>query len=303
MGLLDKVETKSPSLPSRVVFYGAEKSGKSSFAAFAPKPLFLMTSGETGLLSLIESGQVPPTPYLPELRTWTDLLNSITALVKEDHDFKTLVLDTGNGAEHLCISHVRKSSFQDNQFEFASYGKGMDECVTVWQRFLSRLDDLRVNRGMSIIFLHHSTIKTVENPSGKDWSQHRPEASPKLWSLTHKWADVIAYYGLKVKVDKHDKAFGEERYIRCNGTSAIVAGNRYGMPDEITAPIGARNLWKAFATALRAAKTKPQDQGNAAPVAVAPTSESAAQATAEPLILTVAEAREPGDESNNGASS
>ena len=99
MSLLAKVTTKAPSLPSRVVLYAGEKWGKSSFAAHAPKPLFLMTAGETGLLSLIEAGKVPEVPHLPEdFHSWHKLVDTVRELRDAPHDFQTLVLDTGNGA-------------------------------------------------------------------------------------------------------------------------------------------------------------------------------------------------------------
>jgi hypothetical protein len=34
----------------------------------------------------------------------------------------------------------------------------------------------------------------------------------------------------------------------------VVAGNRYGLPDAIKAPVGAGNLWRAFAEAMKKAK-------------------------------------------------
>ena len=70
----------------------------------------------------------------------------------------------------------------------------------------------------------------VSNPTGKDWDQYRPLAIDQMWSLTHKWADVICFYGTRVEVNKDDKATGERRFLRCNPSAAIVAGNRYGLP-------------------------------------------------------------------------
>jgi hypothetical protein len=126
----------------------------------------------------------------------------------------------------------------------------------VWGQFLGLLDTIRTRRRMSVIFLHHAAVKQTANPTGKDWDQHRPEAIDKMWGLTHKWADVICYYGVKVTVNKDDKATGEQRYLRCNPSAAIVAGNRYGLPDEITAPPGAKHLWDAFAKEMGKAKAK-----------------------------------------------
>jgi hypothetical protein len=91
VALLDRVQTRAKSLPSRVVIYAAEKMGKTSLACHAPKPIFLMSSGETGLLSLLDSGQVPETSYLPECRTFGELTRYIAALTEDAHDYKTAV--------------------------------------------------------------------------------------------------------------------------------------------------------------------------------------------------------------------
>ena len=47
----------------------------------------------------------------------------------------------------------------------------------------------------------------------------------------------------------------EKRYLRADASSAIVAGNRYGLPAQIHAAAGAANLWKAFAQARGKAAT------------------------------------------------
>jgi hypothetical protein len=52
-----------------------------------------------------------------------------------------------------------------------------------------------------------------------------------------------------------EQATGEERSIRAGTSGAIVAGSRYGLPDVLRAPAGAGNLWKAFAEAMRRAKS------------------------------------------------
>lgn len=257
MSLLSKVQSAAPSLPSRVVLYAQEKFGKSSFAAHAPEPIFLMSAGETGLLSLIEAGRVPPTNHFPEdFKDWQGLQSAVGALLKEQHDYKTLVLDTANGCESLCMKHICDRQFRGDWAEFGSFGKGMVQSVKAWQTFLGLLDEVRTRRRMSILLLHHARVRPFSDPSGKDYDQWRPESEEKLWSQTHKWSDVILFGGFKVQV-RHDKAIGDStRYLRTDATPAIVAGNRYGLPPEINAAAGASNLWGAFANALRAAKAK-----------------------------------------------
>jgi AAA domain len=256
MSILAKVTNTAPNLPSRVVLYAAEKWGKSSFAAHAPKPLFLMTAGETGLLSLIEARKVPAVDHFPDdFQTWQGLISAVRALRDEKHEFQTLVLDTGNGAENLAADAVCVDKFGGDWSDFNAYGRGIDLTVPEWAKFLALLDDLRIQKRMGILFLHHARVKTFSDPAGKQWDQWRPEAREKLWGLTHKWSDCILFGGWQVTVSKDAKATGEERYLRSGTSGAVVAGNRYGLPDTIKAPADAGNLWRTFAEALKKAKT------------------------------------------------
>src|SRR5690606_17557166 len=84
LSLSDTV-TSGNKLPSRVVLHGVEGIGKTSFAAAAPNPYFLMARGETGLETLIDAGQVKEIPHAPELQTWNEVLDIVEALRTEDH--------------------------------------------------------------------------------------------------------------------------------------------------------------------------------------------------------------------------
>ena len=276
MGLLDRVTVEAPQQPARVYLYAAEKWGKTSFAAQAPKPIFLMTSGETGLLDLINFGQVGPTPHFPEdMRTWPDVMDAVAALAAEPHEYQTLVIDTANGAERLLADHVLHqefNGFMTGKSGYGSYGKGDQACIPHWSEFLRRLDRVRTQRRMSIVLLAHSKIKSVNNPEGEDYDQFRPEGIDKLWPLTHKWASVIAAGTFTVQV-KDDKASGgRERVIRLRGSAAVVGGNRYGLPESIPCGPSPASAWGAFARAVgdaraAAAKKKAAQPGVPAPAA------------------------------------
>jgi hypothetical protein len=86
-------------LPTRLFVYAHEKWGKTWLAAFAPRPVFLMTRGETGLETLIAAGQLPETDHFRDpAAEWADVLHAVRVLSDEEHTFGTLVIDTANGA-------------------------------------------------------------------------------------------------------------------------------------------------------------------------------------------------------------
>ncbi len=267
MGIMSAVRKTAPSQPARVYAYAAEKWGKTSWAAHAPEPVFVMTEGETGLLSLLEAGRVPDTSYLPECKTWDQLTATLRGIRDEDHTFKTCVIDTENGAERMLQSYVCEEYFNglwNGKEGYNSYGKGDQTAMPLWSMFLGLLDEIRLKRRMSVLLLAHSKVKGVSNPTGKDYDQVRPEGVEKLWSLTHKWADAIVFGTWEMQI-KDDKVTGQTRILRTSGTAAAVAGNRYGLPEVIQCGTSAKSAWDNFQSALAKAKRPQATQPPVAP--------------------------------------
>jgi AAA domain len=252
-------------LPNRCVFHGPEGSGKTSFGCCAPKPIFLMTRGETGMQTLIDAGRVPETPHFPELMTWTDLLAALDALTRDQHDHRTLVIDTVNGAERLCHEHVCQRDFDGRwgRDGFASFMTGYDSALADWRILLDALDQLRVQRRMSILLLAHTKISTFKNPEGADYDRYCVDIHHKTWSLTHRWADLVLFTNFVafVEAKKNDTTGkakgGSRRMIYTTRTAAYDAKNRHGLPEQIDAGRSAAEAWTNFVTALQASKQPP----------------------------------------------
>lgn len=265
MSLLSQVRaTPTKRMPPRMYLYAREKFGKSSFAANFPRPIFFMTKGETGLLELIDSGRVGPTPHFPydpdRPPTFETLMQAVGELNSNSHEYQTLVVDTANGAESLCVDLVRARDFDNSQKKFGSYGKGWDACRPLWADFLAACDSLRTNRNMGIVFLAHTKRKKFNDPTGEDFDKYMPECSEKLWDLTHKWADIICF-GLfeSSKYETEDgrtKAVNRpQRRLLCFDQSPLWdAGNRYGLTGSIDVGGGAAKAYVDYAAALEAAR-------------------------------------------------
>jgi hypothetical protein len=268
---LADVRTSGAGLPNRCIFHGVEGVGKTSFGACAPRPIFLMTKGETGLVTLIDSGQVPETPHFPEVTAWGDLLAAIEALTIEPHDYRTLVIDTLNGAERMCHEDVCERAFGGSwgRDGFTSYMTGYEVALADWRRLLDALDRLRATRRMSILALGHSKITPFKNPEGSDYDRYTVDLHHKTWSLTHKWADLVLFANFVSYVDarkgdaKGKAKGGSRRVIYTTRTAAYDAKNRHGLPDFIDAGNSAAEGWANFAVALQAAK-QPKQEGQPA---------------------------------------
>lgn len=255
---LSTIQKKGTGLPSRILFYGVEGIGKTSFAAQANKPVFLISPGETGLQTLIDNGQVKETPYFPETRNWTDLRSQVQTLITEEHDFKTCVLDTANGFERVCHEHVCKTQFGGDWGEkgFASFNKGYDISLTPWLELLADLDKLRQTRKMQIIFLAHSQITTFQNPEGPDYNRYQADMNRKTWGITCKWTDYVIFANFhsvasKEKGDTKAKGRGgKTRVMYTERSAAFDAKNRCMLPAEIEMGTTPAEAWANFRNAI-----------------------------------------------------
>ena len=268
--------------PSRLIIYGTEGVGKSSIGASASRPVFQMTRGETGLLPLLDSGRIPPTPHFPEILTWSELLDATNLLIDQPHDYRTLVVNTLNGAERLCHEHVCRRDYGGRwgRDGFTSFMQGYDVALADWREYLDRLDRLRATRRMGIIALAHSRISTFKNPEGADYDRFVPDLHMKTWALTHKWADAVIFLNYETFVDSDRTELrgkgkgGSRRKLYTQRTAAFDAKNRHGLPAEIDGGRSAAEAWLNLATAMKAAKTATPSTINPATVAEVPTESS-----------------------------
>jgi len=262
---LANVSSKGTGAPGRWGLHSAPGFGKTSLLAYARKPIFIMTRGETGLDALIGSGQLPDTPHFPEVQTWGELINAIETLLNVEHEYKTLVIDTGNGCERLCHEYICNRDFSDDWGErgFTGYMRGYEVALGEWRLFLNLLDELRIKKGMTVFLLFHTKIKTFKNPSGADYDRYAPEMHEKTWALTKGWLDAILFGNFEVTVtaqgrdvtnnsSKKGKAGDlSHRIIYTSSENPTFdAKNRLGLPPEIEMGDSAKQGWANLAQAI-----------------------------------------------------
>jgi hypothetical protein len=229
--------------PTRVLLYGVEGVGKSTFAASAPAPIFIAAEDGTAQLDVAR---------FPEPKTWSDVLEAVGELATSEHVFKTLVVDTLDWLEPLCWAHVcevgKWASIED-----AGYGKGYVAALDAWRVLLARLEALRTKRGMNVVFLAHSWVKPFKNPEGEDFDRYELKLHAKAGGLLKEWADCVLFTRHETFVDKDNKTKRVRgvstgaRVMHTTRTAAYDAKNRYSLPE--TLPLE----WDAFAAAVLAA--------------------------------------------------
>ena len=246
MGMLESIKSGRENKPPRIMVYGQEGVGKSTFGASAPAPIFIQT--EDGL------GEIDCCKF-PLAQSVGDVLDSLTALRDEDHNFRTVVVDSLDWLERLIFDEVCKE-FGVRSIEKADggYGKGYVDALVQWRKVISLLDDLRNQRGMMVILLAHAKVERFEDPENAAYDRYSPRLHKHAASLISEWVDAVLFATKRLRVCKDGDsriiaapigADGGERILRTNGSPACIAKNRFGLPNEI--PL----FWDAFLEAYK----------------------------------------------------
>jgi hypothetical protein len=265
-GMLSAVTTASPRLPAFMALHAVEGWGKTSFAAYAPDPLFLLTRGETGLWTLTHADLLPAVHHYPRpFDSWRDLRAAVRAAREERHEFRTVVLDVATEAARLCEEHTCQTECEGNWQRYDDFKKGEKVLVLPeWKAFLQDLDALRYQRGMAVILLCHTRAAAFRNPEGADYDRYRPKMPSEMWAATFERADVVLFGQFVTVADKErgqSKAKGKggtSRVIYAERRAAFDAKNRHALPAVIPADGGAQAAWDRFAAAMKAGRAVAQ---------------------------------------------
>lgn len=241
----------------KVLIYGPEGIGKSTFASQFPEPLFIDTEGSTKEMDVART----PTPS-----SWTMLLEQITYVKVHPDICRTLVVDTLDWAEQKCVEHIcdrhNKSGIED-----FGYGNGYVYVKEEFGRLLNRLEEI-VNAGIHVVVTAHAQMRKFEQPdemgSYDRWELKLGKKTTSQTSpLVKEWADMVLFANYKifsVAVDdkgKKHKAQGGSRVMYTAHHPCWDAKNRYGLPDEM--PFEYAGIAYIIETAFSTGTTKKAD--------------------------------------------
>jgi hypothetical protein len=228
----------------RVLLYGVEGVGKSTFAANAPNPVFLAAEDGTAQLDVAR---------FPEPETWADVFDALDELTRSQHDFRSLVIDTLDWLEPICwASVVQRGGPKIKSIEDYGFGKGYTAALDEWRLFLAALERLRNARGMHVVMLAHSWIKTFKNPEDDDYDRYEMKLHAKAGGMLKEWCDAVLFARYETFTTKDDKTkrvrgvSSGARVVHTQRTAAWDAKNRYDLPE--TLPLE----WSAFHEASQA---------------------------------------------------
>lgn len=217
----------------KVVVYGPEGIGKSTFASMFPDPVFIDTEGSTKDMDVART----ETPT-----SWTMLMQQIQYIKTYPDTCRTLVVDTLDWAEQMCVEHVC-AQYGKKGIEDFGYGNGYTYTREEFGRFLNRLSEV-IDAGVHVVLTAHAQIKRFDQPdemgSYDRWELKLGKKTTSQTSpLVKEWADMLLFANYKthsVAVDdkgQKRKAQGGRRVMYTSHHPCWDAKNRYGLPEEM----------------------------------------------------------------------
>lgn len=260
----------------KVVLYGVEGIGKSTFASQFPSPIFIDTEGSTANMNVHRMDK--PT-------SWQMLMDEVT-YIKQTHMCDTLIIDTADWAETLANQAVcARNSI--NSIEDLGYGKGYTMVKEDFGKLLNSLSEL-TDLGINVVVTAHADIKKFEKPDEMGaFDRYQLKLSKQCAPLLKEWADMVLFanYETTIVTDsktQSKKATGGKRVMFTTHHPAWDAKNRHGLPDKLPFEFGA--IAHIF---QKAAPTQQTATEQVSPTQVAPTVETPQenQFAREPITL------------------
>ena len=224
------VTTGVQTAPVKTVLYGPEGIGKSTFASHFPDPVFIDTEGGTKRLNVAR---------LPQPTSWAMLLDEVAEVRKGSVPCGTLVLDTADWAERLCIQAVCARA-KVNGIEDFGYGKGYTYVKEEFAKLLDALEEV-LNAGHNVVVLAHAAITKFEQPDAVgNYDRWSMKTSKQVAPLLREWCDMLLFANYKTVVEKagsgpnaKNKASGGRRVLYTTHHPCWDAKNRFGLPEEL----------------------------------------------------------------------
>jgi hypothetical protein len=230
---------------SIVTICGDSGLGKTSLAATFPKPIFIRA--EDGMQAIPDDKRPDAFPVLAkESELWDQLM----ALLKETHDYKTLVIDSVTALERMFIAHVVESDPKQprsiNQ-ALGGYGAGLSAVATLHQRVRKACGLLNDRKGMHIVFVAHADTETIELPDEDAYTRYSLRLGKKSMAPYVDDSDVVGFMKLETFTKggegERKKALSDgTRILVCHATASNVSKNRYGITDPLYVTHGVNPL-------------------------------------------------------------
>lgn len=213
----------------KVVIYGSEGIGKTSLAGKFPDPVYIDTEGGTAHMD-VKRLKLP--------KDWDGFLSLIAEIANNPGICKTLIIDTADWAELMCIQHIC-DTYKQTSIESFGYGKGYTYIGEEFTKFLKACDKV-IDAGIHVVITAHAKMRKFEQPDETGaYDRWEMKLSKQSAPLLKEWSDLLLFLNYRTYVVKSDNAMdknkvsGGKRVMYTTHHPCWDAKNRYGLPEVL----------------------------------------------------------------------
>lgn len=227
--LANLVRSSDRVLAPRILLHGVAGVGKTTLAAAFPNPVFAMVEDGAGTLDITGA----------PIKSYRDMMDLIGSLYEQEHDFRTIVVDSVDWLEPLVWAEACRLN-KWNSIEDAGYGKGYVAALDLWRQYIDGLNALRNDKGMAVVQIAHTDVKRFDAPDAEPYDRYVIKLHKSASALLMEHSDCIFFANYRISTVKSDVGFGVkkgravgsgERLLHTNERPAYIAKNRFNMPE------------------------------------------------------------------------
>jgi len=244
MSILSQAE-KPKDRPVIVTILGDAGVGKTTLACAFPNPIIIRA--EDGLQA-IPSDKRPDA--LPLIHKVDELWEQLSALIHDEHNYETLVIDSVTALERLFIQHIIENDPKQpksiNQ-AMGGYGAGLQAVGTMHHRVRKACGVLNEIRKMHIVFVAHADTETIELPDSDPYTRYSLRLGKRSQAPYVDDSDVVGFVKLltytKGGEGERKKAISDgTRIIEAKATASSCSKNRFGITQPLEVVAGENPL-------------------------------------------------------------
>lgn len=250
MSIMSSVE-KPKTRPVVATICGDAGTGKTRLAGTFPKPIFIRA--EDGMQSIPTKDRPDAFPLLTQYANPSEavaaLFDQLIALANEDHDYKTVVIDSVTALDALFSAECldRDGRAKTLAQAMGGYGAGIQYVTAQHLRVRKACAILNERKGMNVVFLAHADVETMRLPDSDDYQRYSLRLNSKHQPPYVDDVDLVGFIRLVSVVKgsegerKRAISTGERELVVASG-AAQISKNRFGLTDAIEVPEGVNPL-------------------------------------------------------------
>ncbi|AIA55432.1 ATP-binding protein [Acidithiobacillus caldus] len=238
--------------PIRMMLYGQNGIGKTTFGAGMPKPFILAV--EDGI------GVMPVTYHRASHEAYSEIVSDLLEVGAyfQRGEFQSLIIDSVDALQSKIIEQVLREHNKKSLNDF-SYGKGYDLFKQKFEEFRNLMERFRYELNANVLLIAQTEARTIPDPINGMRDIFTMRLDKRAAGVLRDWADFVGFAQLKAFpiMDKDGKLLKMQtdgtRILSTAPSASFDAKNRFDLPPEL--PLS----WVAVENAIKEAFKRPFD--------------------------------------------